>query len=473
MKKTVRFKLKALCAALILGAAAAGVAAAADRTLADEFGTEFAINYADEGGLYRLPLTDEVFHAIRHSYKEDLAVFDASGNVAPFIVRRRLWGTPAPQPVAQGAQVPVFALPGDEEAMSRMDVTIKTGAEGRVIEVKDTVAQRAADGAKRYLLDLSDIIRNLPNRDKIESGKLSLDLGGKTNALSSVTILGSSNLKDWRTVNEREPLVRLNGGNHRLESRALTLPGAPDRYIILQIEEGGSVSITGALVEFYFTPQPETRLESDTAVFKGRDKANRNVFFYEADGVFPVEEISLRLASPGIYPVELLSRASNDDIWLRVGRLMLSLIRTPSGARMNVSVKITPPLERAFWAVSFDAAPAGNNPPTLELRWHPLEIVFLAQGKAPYTLRAGRAATNNGYQSPQLLRETLREFPEHDISDATLGEAVSRVISPVEERAPENLEWQRYLMWGVLLSGALMLSWIAWRLLQKDRQKNN
>ncbi len=289
--------------------------------------------------------------------------------------------------------------------------------------------------------------------------------------MANVNIYGSGNLKDWELLNEREPLVRLNQGERRVESRRIQM-GSARRYLLLYMEDEGNAPLQGASIEFF--EAPIWKPVEEEKIFEGFFSENSRMVLYDTKGVFPAERINLALASPGIYPVSLYTRGSTADDWERLGRMKLSLIKSSSCDRRNVPVTLTSSFERRYWAVSFDASPP-SLPPRLEFFWQPKEIVFLAQGPSPYMIAVGRKESGIGLQTPELLDEALEEIPEKDILVSNVGEILSIDITAIQTKEQEKAQgkaWQQYLLWGVLVIGALLLSWMAWNLLQKNKERN-
>ena len=445
--------------------------------MSPEFGTLYALDASEEGRLYKVRLTEKIFEKIRYSFANDIVVFDASGNLVPFFIRKANETGRSNAAVLKSAQIPVFSLPQKKGGSSTLlDVSIKTGAGGRVIEVRERDARRntSLEGNRRYLLDLSGPLNEIPDMAtalKISSCILSLDLGGTADMMASVNIYGSHNLKDWELLNEREPLVRLNQGERRVESRRIQM-GSARRYLLLYMEDEGNAPLRGASIEFFETPV--WKPAEDGKSFEGLWGENPRMVLYDTKGVFPAERINLTLTSPGIYPASLYTRRSATDDWERLGRMKLSLIKSSSGERRNVPVDLTSPFERRYWAVSFDATPPAQ-PPRLEFSWQPKEVVFLAQGPSPYMIAVGRKESGIGMQTPELLDEALKEIPEKDILESKVGEILSVDVAAMQAKESEKTQakaWQQYLLWGVLIIGALLLSWMAWNLLQKSKEKS-
>jgi hypothetical protein len=105
------------------------------------------------------------------------------------------------------------------------------------------------------------------------------------------------------------------------------------------------------------------------------------------------------------------------------------------------------------------------------MRWHPKELVFVAQGKPPYILAFGSDKNAPGLARPDLMEIALSGVRERDIPEAAMeASPISSEPAPVAERdeAEPERRWTKYVVWAVLVGGALSLSWMAWSLLRKN-----
>jgi hypothetical protein len=106
----------------------------------------------------------------------------------------------------------------------------------------------------------------------------------------------------------------------------------------------------------------------------------------------------------------------------------------------------------------------------LEFAWQPRVLLFLARGPAPYTLFYGNAQAQPGGVPADTLLAGVRPAGggAPAVSPASLGSpvvagGVGRLVPP----APP-LPWKRWILWGVLVVGALLLLAMAWRLARSD-----
>jgi len=129
-------------------------------------------------------------------------------------------------------------------------------------------------------------------------------------------------------------------------------------------------------------------------------------------------------------------------------------------------VRISEPLKlprNHFSEIWFTLADKPEQTPSVELLYPQRELVFLADGKAPYTLAWG----NHEVLTPP---PSLRGLVDTDLARA--GETATAVtLLAIEEAggaarlAPEaEIPWRRWLLWGLLILAAIVTGRMAMKL---------
>jgi hypothetical protein len=185
---------------------------------------------------------------------------------------------------------------------------------------------------------------------------------------------------------------------------------------------------------------------------------------YDVLGAFPISKINFVLQEPGFYRIRYMSRREGESAWRARDNMELSMIRNEDGrVRSNAPTSIAASEDR-YWRVEFDGAFHGA-PPTMRISWRPGEVYFLAQGKAPFILAFG-----SRQQRLSLQNDAFLQGRDASAMEVELGEAISIDSVPGAKRIPipgeETPEWQRYLVWGLLVLGGLLLSGMALKLMR-------
>jgi len=126
--------------------------------------------------------------------------------------------------------------------------------------------------------------------------------------------------------------------------------------------------------------------------------------------------------------------------------------------------------EDRYWRVEFEGTFSGA-PPKMKMSWRPGEVFFLAQGGGPYVLAFGSPLKNIVFRNASFLKDA-------DAAEAEIGSPVDPAQNPAltpggekagTGRGPKGeSEWQRYLVWGLLVAGGLTLSVMALKLMKKS-----
>jgi len=109
-------------------------------------------------------------------------------------------------------------------------------------------------------------------------------------------------------------------------------------------------------------------------------------------------------------------------------------------------------------------------PPTLRLAWRPEEFVLLPRGDAPWSLHAGSAqARRSDFPIAVLLAEVRSRLGGGwQPTDAMLGHRERVAGESALAVPPAPIDTQRWLLWGVLVGGALLVLVLVLRLMRGE-----
>jgi hypothetical protein len=92
------------------------------------------------------------------------------------------------------------------------------------------------------------------------------------------------------------------------------------------------------------------------------------------------------------------------------------------------------------------------------IQWIPHEVVFIARGAGPFYLAYGSSIAKSAAVSLTMLPKNLAIVPA-SLSSSELSGGES-VLQPLAAPFP----WKTPLLWTVLIAGAGLLAWMAFRL---------
>ncbi len=430
----------------------------------DDYARQWSLAlHGDSAGAYRVALDREVYRSAQLPSLRDVDVLNAEGSPVP----AGLFA--AEQPLAQSpsrhVELPWFPLPTGPAARARdIAVLIERAPDGSVRQVKTRLSatdQPAAPATDAWLVDASHVHENIV--------ALELAWSSTANALDSAyRVEGSDDLREWRVLQPRAQLLDLERAGQRLQQRRIALDGTAKYLRLLPNSTGAGIppALTGVRAEL----APEaTALAWSWESLPGRVTVERGVtaYIYELDGRFPIERADVVLPGNSASEWTLQSRDAEDAPWqTRAGPWVAYRVGAAIADR-SAAQSLAGVFRDRHWRLS--SRTPGNGIPTLRLGYRPEVMVFVAQGSGPFTLVAGSArATRANAPVPQLV-EALRVQHGSDWqpADATLGAPTMLAGDSALASAPAQRDWKAWLLWGILVGGALIVAGFAFSLLRR------
>lgn len=441
--------------------------------LRDDYARQWPLELSQpDAGAYRVVLDEQVYRAVQSRDLRDLQVVDADGNPVATVVQGA--GRPVEATVPD-VDLPWFVLPpggvvaGD--AAGDLSVAVERDAAGRITRVRNEMAvPRGGDAATArdpaWLVDLGDQPRQVRALVVAWGEHASpLDLGYR--------LEGSRDLRDWQVLDRQVRLLDLANDGHRIERNRIELD-TDLRYLrLVPLQASGAPTLRALRGELVprATGSDWRWIELD-----GKPTADGKGIVYAMPGRFPVERIDVRMPGNAAVTWTLESRDADDaprgetQARWRLRAADWTTWRTLDAG----SVTRSPPL--ALGAVANDRewrlrteAPAADAPrPRLAFGYRPGTVVFLAQGRAPYALLAGsaRAARSDAPLAPMLATLRQQHGDQWQPAIATLGTGSVLAGDAALVSAPVPHDWKTWLLWGLLVGGALLVTALAVNLLR-------
>lgn len=459
--------------ALALLAGTACLASAAADTDTDQpslYTYAMPLQVSGKQAVVQLRLPPDVYLRARSPDLADLRVFDAAGVPQPFALTR---GAPATQ--AQTADLPaslfpVFAAAGKGRQID--DVQVRTSADGSVVSVSAHAgaARASGDVLAGLVLDLG------PARANAQVSSLALSLPPNLrNYSAQVAVEASDDLQHWEPLAEAALSWLVNARGDSVKSDRIAFPARAFRYARISWIEGDPVEFSAITAQATLTQAASEAW--DSVVLPAQPAAIGHDWKYATSAAVPVTSAGLVLhgqnvvlpATIGRY-VELPGRtpgkASAPDFRPLAGA---TFYRLTQDGKPRVSGDLpVPETHLAQWIVRPKAGAATlAEAPELRLQWHPSTLVFMAGGKAPYTLAFGRTGAAAA-QAP--LGQVAPGFNGQELArleSATPGKLVEQGTgTPSAEPDDGAAAGHRKILWlwGLLLCGVAFLGWMAWRL---------
>ena len=434
---------------------AATLASAAPR---DEFAYAAPLELAGAGPAHQLSLPLHVYRNTVTPGRADLRVVNADGEVVPYA----LLGGAVPGPPAEPRRrtLPFYPLHGDAaQGVAALRFSLR-GADGTL-----EVASGGASPTRPligYLVDARQIDTPVGAWSfQWEDPVADFDV--------TVRLHSSDDLLDWQPA-AVGVLADLRQGERRFVRRELEVGARRARFWRLSWDAPTAPLVlreARAALQASTASPSRAVLSLSVAAVTG----HAGEFTAELPGRLPIDHLNVPLPAVNTVAVATFeSRPAADAAWQPVARVDLYRVApAKSGAAeirngdAHIAVNTDP-----LWRIRIepaDAVPAAAGL-MLELSWQPQALVFLARGRAPFTLLYGNAQAQPAAVPAETLLAGVRPpgGGAPAVSAASLGTPV--VAGGLErlEPLPPPLPWKRWILWGVLIVGALLLLAMAWRL---------
>ncbi|PPJ43270.1 MULTISPECIES: DUF3999 family protein [unclassified Pseudoxanthomonas] len=412
---------------------------------------------AERAGAYRVELDRSVYATTAWPDLRDVNVLDAQGKP----VSAALFGPEQPTALpARRIVVPWFPLPTPAPGAGEpSSVSAQFGEHGRIVRIEASGGTPAADTGRAFLVDLSGI------RDNPEALEITWDPGEPREARFRVE--GSHDLQTWDVMEARVTLMELQRGTQRLLHDEAPIR-AGFRYVrFVPLDAAAALPIREIRVRLDAVHLQQTVAWSE---LQGRRVSEQGVdgFVYRSDGRYPIALVDLAMDDFAVGEWTLESRDADDTPWrLRAGPWVAYRVDGDRPSASPDQPLSSGPVRDREWRLR-SRGPLPDQAPTLRLGYRPEVMVFLAQGTPPYALVAGSAAARRASVPMPELVDALRRDRGEDWQPAPayLSPAKALAGDAALVPPPTPRDWKAWLLWGLLLLGAVLVAAFAFSLLR-------
>ena len=352
------------------------------------------------------------------------------------------------------------------------------------------------------------LIENPRQRDDLQAIKLNWQQPDTTFSIRA-KLESSDDLQNWQNVNDNITLYDLKYVGAALLQNTVNLPFAnhakylrlsflPSSTFTLQIEK-----ISG---EYHHTTSVERENWESFALEPGE---HPNEWLFNTGSLIPVTKIEFKIPATGLFyqgslyskndePVQNSTRINRQppnfkhevkralhrypeyrtpeqrDNWRYQGTITQYRLLTASGEIVSEPVIILPSKD-AQWQLVLDqpATLLADQIPTVKVAWHPVMVTFLAQGNSPYQVFYGnqKIPPFNAVLPPTVNDNSIETVEAQNI------QTVEKVVVTTEQEKSamtlEKVDWQKALLWALLISGVLLMGVMAYQLYLRMNQKKD
>ncbi|MEB1608915.1 hypothetical protein FHT08_000518 [Xanthomonas campestris] len=410
-----------------------------------------------DAGMYQLRLNAAIYRSAHDAGLGDVTVIDARGEEMPAAL---LPVDAAPAAAPRRQRLPLFALPaGAAPANGDLQLIAERDASGAVRRLEGrfatgTAAVAGAGGS--WLIDASAL------RDRPRA--LWLDWDGNTPVQARLRVEGSDDLRDWHLLAADATVMALDNQAQRLQQRRIALDdGARYLRIVPVSGELPALRVVDAELDGVSAPLQSQWLELPGTA---QDKA----VVYALPGRFPISQVDVSGGQAEAVEWTVASRDADDAPWLQRAGPWLAYRLGTGTAAASPPQQLSAPVRDRQWRL-FAAQGRSTALPTLRLGYQPERMMFLAQGQPPYAVVAGSARLHRGAAPLASMLQALRR--ERGAQWQPAQASVAAQAQPLAgdaalQPAASPRDWKRWLLWALLIGGALLVGGFAASLLRSS-----
>ncbi|MDO8988951.1 MAG: DUF3999 domain-containing protein [Sideroxyarcus sp.] len=447
-------------ALLLLMLSGASFGKTAETTSIDAYAHHALIKGEGAGPYFHFPLAMEVYRGSLSPGLRDLRVFNAAGEMVPHALTLK---TDIPQPKVVQTELRGFPLYSDEKSENG-GIRIRRENNGALVSIepaKATVTRKMTG----VILDASRIAAPLVALD--------ISLKEYNQPFQHFRIDGSDDLKDWHGVQDSASIAVLEQDGSRIEQRQVELPSIRAKYLRLtwldpqEISSLPRITVTSSSVP----QQSQPEILWTEAISPIRSNASNGEYFYRLNGTLPAERIRFILPQLNtLAPAQLLVRSNDKQPWRRVSSTVLYRLASQGGESLSPDIDLGgESMTELQLKLDTRAGGVGDQPVQIKIAVKPQQLVFLARGNGPFTLAWGLAGVNASALPLATLVPAYRSQNGLPGNAANLAiDEASTPISPasVGTEAIDPAVKQKWILWGVLVAGAVLLLFMAMKLLR-------
>ena len=416
---------------------------------------------------YELEIPEIVYQNVSRDDLGDIRVLNSEGSVVPHGIR--YLATEKTSKI-KSKSVTYFPLYESEGTVSgSLHLNIQRSSSGEVVDIQsDSTEHNANQRLIGYLLDLREW------KQAVETLKFSWKAEEGISFIRKLELSVSDDLSNWKPVSQDNTLVNLSYQKNILIEDTLKLSISSAKYLrVIYADNKPGLEINNITVS-NTQSSLKNKINWKKSVVSQQDdseKTKEGVYFFKHELKTTLNKLRVKLPENNtVVKVNVLSRVNKDNTWRHRGSAVLYRLSVDGINIHHTDISVSSTRDTQ-WKLQIDqqGGGLGSGLPEIYLAWQPQQLVFVARGQAPYTLVWGSARVPPVTQdASKILVGVNQKNSMSMLANAIwLENTVSNVNLMSLETANKPVNWSKWFLWAVLVIAALLLIWMAVRLMGK------
>lgn len=432
----------------------------------------FKLDASGQEPLYRVELPKAVYQHSRSEHLGDLTFHNASGAQVPYALLSYETLHPLSSTTQDIQPLPIYPV-SEHQLINLEALNLKISSADKhnsdsSLNLK--INSQVKDAKSIYLIDAGK------GHPALQS--LSVDWLGSKDALLSLDILASDDLKTWSDAGHAV-LLKTSAGDSALLQNSITLDLPTEkRFLQIRPSDANALILTKVNANYSNMQTLAPSLHWQDLKFMNRE-VNKKTSAINLDFESPSRHVisRLRITLPEVNTitnVRVLARKSDQDPWQYISTASLYHLTRQGKSYTNPDITLYPTSAR-YWRLQFDQnnGGLGQENPGLSVGWLPDTLIWNARGQAPFTLQVGsnpdvvnKVSINSlipGYAAePEQIAKKVQQLPRSDLHADV--DAMNQVHAQSVNAWASPPDYKRWLLWGGLMLGVLLLAGMAYSL---------
>lgn len=422
---------------------------------------------------YQTSISKEVYQYTHSSTLQDLTINNASGEQVPYalIPYEDLY----PQSSTHLNRKPLIIFPIKENVLNNpneLRIHLQKNAGNTSVDIISSDSE--TDAGKKpnsiYLLDAGK--KHAP----LET--ISVDWQGVDGKLLTLEVLTSDDLQSWSHAGNAILLKTSNDHSSILQNTISLDSPTEVRYLQIRTTEPNSTNFNLTKADAVYSKvqniTPKLVLQDIQFLERSEDTKNGLVNIdFESAGHFPASYLQIKLPQNNTITNAMIQVRNNaNEPWQYLTTASVYRLMQQGKTFTNPDVVLSPTVAR-YWRLQFNLSSGGIGAenPSLSLGWLPSTVIWNARGQTPFTLHVGEKSNIVNKVSiasliPDYKIEKIRALANSSLTlevsanDTVTEKVVNSWVAPID--------YKRWLLWGGLFLGVLLLAGMALSLLKTD-----